>query len=366
MNINYLTISCFRNIHSQSIEPTPRFNIFFGENGAGKTSILEAIYYLGMGRSFRTHLASRVIQHGQTSLMLTASLIDNEVTEHLIGVERKQNGERNLRLNRETQASIAAIARLIPLQLISVDSYRYFSDGPKERRSFLDWGVFHMNTEFLDLWQRFNRVLKQRNRALKDKSPRQEVTIWDSEYIELSEHIDALRAIYIDQLQKVCHKMLLQLLPGFKTTEIRYKRGWAKDRGLLDLLNEHFSRDCAFGYTQYGPQRSDLQLYIDNCPADDVLSQGQLKLAAYALHLAQGILLKQQSGKAPIYLIDDLPSELDMDKQSLILGIIKELQSQVFITGITTETLQELANHPESCMFHVEQGELELKSCLLG
>jgi DNA replication and repair protein RecF len=341
------------------LQLTPSFNIFFGENGAGKTSLLEAIYYLGMGRSFRTHLTSRVIEHDQPSLMLTATIYKEESNQSFIGLERMRGGERTIKLDREIQASIAPIARLIPLQLISVDSYRYFSDGPKERRSFLDWGVFHMNTEFLALWQSYNRVLKQRNAALKSGFSQSDVSIWNNEYIQLSEDIDALRTIYIEAFKTIYNEILLQLLPCFNNIEIRYKRGWTKDRALQSLLNEHFLRDSAFGYTQDGPHRADLQLYIDKCPADDILSQGQLKLAAYALHLAQGILLKQQTGKAPIYLIDDLPSELDIQKQTLILDIIKNLNAQVFITGITADTLQSLLDHPGSSMFHVEHGVVE-------
>lgn len=356
MYISSVGINCFRNIHKQSLQLSPSFNIFVGDNGAGKTSLLEAIYYLGMGRSFRTHLTSRVVEHSQDSLMLTASIIEQSGRDSFVGIERMRGGERTIKLNREIQTSIAPIAHMIPLQLISVDSYRYFSDGPKERRSFLDWGVFHMNSEFLALWQSYNRVLKQRNTALKSNLPQSEVSIWDNEYICLSEDIDALRAIYINAFKKIYNDIFLKLLPCFNTAEIRYKRGWMKDRALKGLLNEHFSRDLAFGYTQEGPHRADLQLYIDKCPADDILSQGQLKLAAYALHLAQGVLLKQQTGKTPIYLIDDLPSELDTKKQSLVLDIIKELNAQVFITAITADTLQDLQEHPQSSMFHVKHG----------
>ncbi len=356
MYIKSITVNCFRNIHEQLLQLAPSFNVFYGENGSGKTSLLEAIYYLGRGKSFRTSLASRIIEYNQPSLMLTASL-SNDTNEQFIGVERTRSGERTIKLNREIQTSIAPLARTLPLQLLSVDSYRYFSDGPKERRSFLDWGVFHMNSGFLELWQRYNRVLKQRNMALKSRLARPEVTMWDSEYILLSEQIDELRNRYLDAFKEIYHKMMVQLLPNFEITEIRYKRGWPEE-SLVTLLNNHFSRDMAFGYTQEGPHRCDLQLYINKCPADDVLSQGQQKLAAYGLFLAQGVLLKQQTGKAPIYLIDDLPSELDYKKQTLILDIVKGLGSQVFITSITAESLNDLLKNPETSVFHVEHGQI--------
>lgn len=356
MYFKKISINCFRNIQEASLELSPSLNIFYGDNGSGKTSLLEALYYLGLSKSFRTHLASRIINDYQELFILTAELANNSTETHFIGLERHRNGERTIKLDRESQSSIAPILQLLPLQLLSVDSYRYFSDGPKERRAFLDWGVFHMQHSFLELWQRYNRVLKQRNSALKHGLPKTEVTIWDTEFIELSQRIDELRNDYLDQFRPIYQSILLKLLPDFETCDIRYKRGWAKDRVLVDLLEEHYSRDFSFGYTSDGPHRSDLQLYVNKCPADDVLSQGQLKLAAYALHLAQGQLLKQQTGNAPIYLIDDLPSELDPTKQGLIHEIIKGLAAQVFITGITRDALHGLAADKGAKVFHVEHG----------
>lgn len=358
MYFKNITIDCFRNIQNSSLELSPHFNIFYGDNGAGKTSILEALYYIGMGKSFRTHLASRVIQNDQHSLKITAKINDNDASSHFIGLERHRNGERIIKLDREMQVSIAPILQLLPLQLLSVDSYRYFSDSPKGRRSFLDWGVFHMKQNFLELWQSYNRILKQRNSALRHGLTKSEVIIWDNEFIELSQSIDLFRSQYLEAFKPIYQNIFFKLLPKFKTCDIRYKRGWAKDRGLKDILEEHYSRDFALGYTSSGPHRSDLQLYINKYPADDVLSQGQLKLAAYALHLSQGILLKQQLNKSPIYLIDDLPSELDPEKQMLIIEIIKELSAQVFITGIVIDTLQDLAVEEGAKVFHVKQGQV--------
>ena len=357
MYFKKISINCFRNIQSLSLELSPRLNIFYGDNGAGKTSLLEALYYLGLGKSFRTHLASRVINDEQELLILTAELADDN-SQHFLGIERHRNGDRTIKFDRELQASIAPILRILPIQLLSVDSYRYFSDGPGDRRAFIDWGVFHMKNSFLTCWQHYNRVLKQRNSALKHGLPQSEVTVWDREFIDLSEEIHELRTDYLAEFKPIYQDIFKKLLPDFESTDIRYKRGWAQDRELINLLSEQYPRDFALGYTSSGPHRADLQLYINKCPADDVLSQGQLKLAAYALHLAQGILLKKQTSIPPIYLIDDLPSELDPHKQKLILDIINELSGQVFITGITMDSLQQLTADEGAKVFHVEHGQV--------
>lgn len=339
------------------------FSVFYGENGAGKTSILEAIYYLFTGKSFRTNLATRIINHDSSALLLTASIINEHASTHdnFIGFEKKRNGERLIKLNQQPLSSIADVTKLMPLQVIGVDSYRFFSDGPKRRRSFLDWGVFHVEHSFLSTWQQFNKVLKQRNAALKMKQSLDDIVIWDQQYIPLCIEIDRVRAHYISQFEVVYNKLFAKLLPDYADqVSLRYKRGWNKEADLETILAERYFQDIAFGHTQSGPHRADIQLYIGNTPADDILSQGQQKLAAYALHLAQGVLLREQVGYSPVYLIDDLPSELDKTRQGLIIDILKQLDAQVLITCISEQDLCQLADEEGAQMFHVEHGSITL------
>ena len=357
IQIKNLTIHSFRNIPETSIELLSNFNLFFGENGAGKTSILEALYCLATSKSFRTHVIPTIINHTQEQFLLTGSLVSGDNTEKFIAVERFRNGDKNIKLNYEPIRSIAAITKLIPMQVIGVDSYRFFSDGPKERRAFLDWGLFHVKNEFLTLWQQFNKVLKHRNAALKLKQSHAEIMLWDEQFVQLSEELDHWRSLYLIDFEAIYLETLLKLLPTHENTiSIRYKRGWGEQNSLKDLLGTQIYRDLAIGHTQNGPHRADLQVYVGDLPADDVLSQGQQKIAAYALHLAQGILLKNQTGQSSIYLIDDLPSELDKTKRSAVINILKELNSQVIITSILKEDVLELAEQESSQLFHVEQG----------
>lgn len=358
MYITRLNIKSFRNISELSIKLKQNFNVFYGQNGAGKTSLLESLYYLTIGKSFRTNLVARIIQHQQDSLMLTARFYADN-SEHFIGFERHRNGSRTIKLDGETQLSIAPVARLIPLQVIGVDSYRFFSDGPKQRRAFLDWGVFHVKQSFLDIWQQFSKILKQRNACLKQKRPKEEIRLWNQPIIELSEQIHSVRIAYIYSFEPVYKEIFSLLLPELSDrVSIRYKKGWSKESTLAALLDTYYQRDLNFGFTQDGPHRADIQIYIDNTPADDILSQGQQKLAAYALHLAQGVLFEQQLNKSPIYLIDDLPSELDSHKQAAVINILKRLNSQVLITCIDKNALSDLSKLDQSQMFHVEHGNI--------
>jgi DNA replication and repair protein RecF len=350
-------IETFRNIESTTLLCQPGFNILYGSNGAGKTSLLEAIYTLATGKSFRTHLPSRYIQHDQAHCLLSAAFVCQD-KEHFIGVQRHKNGEKQLKLDQKPIKAIADIASLLPIQNISVDCHRIFSDSPKSRRSFIDWGVFHTKKSFINSVLQINRLLKQRNAALKQPTSLQKIQIWNRPFAEISQAIHYARANYLEKFNPIYNECLQTLLPELcVNAEIRYKPGWNLESDLEILLSQHIEREKILGSTQYGPHRADIQLYINKIPADDVLSQGQLKVAGYALHLAQGMLLKTLTGKHSIYLIDDLPSELDENKQKSTLKILNSLNSQIFITAINPNSLlMTTEENQKTSLFHVEHG----------
>lgn len=359
MLIKNLRVLNFRNITQLTIDCHARFNLMTGKNGAGKTSILEAIHIMATGKSFRTHLPSRFIAHNHPTTTITAQVLTSKSTELpvLIGLEKHRTGERKLKINREPTDSTAKIAEICPIQMIPVDCYRLFSDGPKSRRSFLDWGVFHVEPSFLNHALHYNRALKQRNALLKNKSQTSTITSWDQILILHGEAIDTLRSSYLTDLKGYFYNSLAQLLGNVTfNCELSYKRGWSNEDSLRDAFSNSIERDKKYGATHVGPHRADCQLFIDKIPACDELSQGQLKVATYALKLAQGQLLKAKTGKTPIFLIDDLPSELDTEKQGAVISILKSLSCQAFITAITDESLLPACIEEGASVFHVEHG----------
>ena len=354
MSIDQLSITNFRNISQININPAPRFNIFYGQNASGKTSLLEAIYYLGLGRSFRTYQAGRIIQHNTPAFSIFAQLKEDN-TLIPMGIERELDGSRRIRMDGEALNTLSLLAKKLPLQLISTESYRYFCDGPKPRRQFLNWGVFHVEQCFYPAWQQLQQTLKQRNAALKNKAHYDEIRAWDAQLGETADTIDHLRSKYVGALIRILYELLKSLL-GDHEFKLIYSKGWRKNESLEAILKTVFYRDLQLGYTQHGPQRADLQLFIGDTPAQDYLSQGQQKLASYALRLAQGLLMQQETGKSPIYLIDDLPSELDIEKRHRIIDVLLKLEAQIFITGIDEDDFEEIIPIPNTQLFHVEQG----------
>jgi len=359
MVINKVRFTHFRNLQEISFQANPKFNLFYGNNAAGKTSVLEGIYYLGHARSFRTNISSKLIQYDVADrFVLHADLSEPDGLSTSIGIERSKEGARKIRVDRQEATGPEQLAELLPIRFINVDCYRYFHDGSKPRRQMLDWGVFHVEPKFFRCWSESQRMIKQRNAALKQKLPYKQIAVWDAAYIPLAEKIDLYRTEYLSQFEPVFMEIYQRLL-GDVPVSLRYSRGWKKESDLREMLAQQFSRDMQLGYTQSSPHRADLKLQHNGIDVQDSFSQGQQKLAAYSLLLAQGVLLQRVTNISPIYLIDDMPSELDDKKQGLVCDILKSLDAQVFITGINQEDLLGLGSLVESTVFHVEQGRVE-------
>lgn len=353
MTINSLTIQNFRNLTSINIELHPHFNVFIGENGAGKTSILEALYFLSFGRSFRSNQLNRIIQSDQSSFTV---FVKN--SQDKIGISRHISGEAKLKLNGESLSSHVSIAQRLPVLLFNPESFQLFTEGSKPRRQLIDWGIFYQQSDFLSHWQQYKRALKQRNAALKLHRQVMEVTLWDSILIENADHLDQMRAHYVKSLES----MLMTIIGSFMEKhgiELQYYRGWAKESDLQTVLHNDLSQDQQSGFTHHGPHRADLRLRVCGKPAQEILSRGQQKVLVCGLKLAQGLLLQQQTGKQSIYLLDDIASELDDTHRRLLLDYLKSLDAQVMMTSIDAEIEQQVPlEHSHS--YQVSAGAIEL------
>lgn len=355
ISIFELQIERFRNIPKAIVHPGSGFNFFYGENGAGKTSILEAIYHLGSGRSFRANQSQLLIQKNMQSFFLFAQVQHQLDSKIPMGIERFQDGRKSIRMAGDNVASLAILAQQLPLLFLGPESHRFFHDGPRLRRQVLDWGVFHVEHCFHSQWKLCETILKQRNSLLKIKAPYRDVLVWDVEFISAAEQLDQMRARYVSALQPIVARVLHTLLDMDGLTLI-YERGWNLSLELSAVLKKNHERDMLLGYTQAGPHRADLQLVYKGSPAQTYLSQGQQKLAAYAVYLAQALLLEQLTAKKPVCLIDDLSSELDSGKRRSVLKVLTSLQTQVFITSTSYDDL-ELGEEPFQ-LFHVKHGEI--------
>ncbi|MCG7499297.1 DNA replication/repair protein RecF [Vibrio sp. Of7-15] len=357
MSLTRLIIKDFRNIEACDLTLSPGFNFLIGPNGSGKTSVLEALYLLGHGRSFKSSLTGRVIRNECSELFVHGRFTSPEQFELPIGINKKRDGTTEVKIGGESGQKLAQLAQVLPLQLIHPEGFELLTDGPKFRRAFIDWGVFHVEPGFYEAWGRVKRLSKQRNALLKTASSYRELSYWDQELAQLAEQISQWRADYITDIAEATQKICQAFLPEFEI-KLSYYRGWEKDTPYAELLRANFERDRQLGYTVSGPNKADLRIKVAGTPVEDVLSRGQLKLMVCALRLAQGQHLTQVTGKQCIYLIDDFASELDSHRRQLLAECLQQTGAQVFVSSITAEQIADM--HDENGkMFHVEHGKID-------
>lgn len=361
MTLKRLSVRNLRNLESVDLVPSPRINLFFGENGSGKTSVLEAINVLALGRSFRSHKHKPLINHHSDEFTVFGRILSHSA-EVPLGVRRQANGQASFKANGVQVTSIAELAGYLPVQVINSDTFLLLEGSPKVRRQFIDWLVFHVEPQFFVTWKSAQRCLKHRNSLLRrGRIDSQELEVWDRELVVLSETIDRYR----DQCIREFKSTFLELLESFVRIpgiDISYFRGWDRERGLSEVMEAGFERDLRQGYTHSGAHRADLRITVDGQPAAELLSRGQQKLVVCALKIAQGYIYAQKTRGACVYLVDDLPAELDRDHRAKLVDCLEALDTQVFITGVEQGALLADWQHkPEipKKVFHVEQGRVK-------
>lgn len=353
MAIKQLEIQRLRNLKNVKIEPVPGFNYLFGDNGSGKTSLLESIHCLGRGKSFRTHQTTKLIQEGSDSFTIVGKIIQKG-RETTIGMERSCQGSQ-IHLSNHPIKSTAELAEWLPIALLEPGLHRLIEEGPEFRRKFLDWGVFHVEPGYGGAWKSYRRALEQRNAALRDRWARKAIEQWDKELGRTAQDLDQARRRYMESLLSAIQNIEL-IYDALPEVEFSYHCGWKEGIHYPEYLASQYDSDRERGFTQFGPHRADLKIRIGGVDAKDVLSRGQQKLLVATLILAQCRQLSQQD-TSTVILVDDLPAELDPDKRQALLNALSKTRAQVFVTA-TEKALFKGTDFNDAGVFHVEQGQV--------
>lgn len=353
MSLEHLSIRGFRNLASVDLDPNSGINWLFGDNGAGKTSVLEAIYLLARGRSFRSAQIGAVIGHSAERLMVVGHLMSSFDQEGVVmGVERDESGWRG-RVAGADCTRISEFAARLPVVLLEPDSHRLISDGPHVRRQYLDWLLFHVEPIYLPIWQRYQKMLRQRNAALKTGATSQLLDALDAPLVAAGEVINEMRGdrtIELLAATEALNQALGLRLPG--AIQMAYRKGHSAEMSLAEALAASRQKDQESGFTRAGPHRADLVLRFDGYPAAQESSRGQQKLLATLLLLAKWQLLADRPDNPPVLLLDDPVSELDQAHLGQVMAWLETQQKQVWVTST------EPTKRPFK-MFHVEQGEIQ-------
>ncbi len=358
MGLIQLSISNLRNISQATLNPHPAFNLITGVNGSGKTSLLEAIYFLGRGRSFKASNNENLIQKGKSEFIITGRIRLND-REFQLGIQRA-NKRTRIRLSGQTITKASQLTEVLPIQVIEPSLHAFFEQGPEVRRRFLEWGVFHVEPRYEQAWRTYRRVLQQRNAALKAHWGRTAIIQWDALLVESAVKINTYRQAYLEKIAHFLHEFPRQHHIDFmQGMEMEYYPGWKRGADLGEVLAASLESDLTRGFTQSGPHRADIRFRIDGDRGKDVLSRGQQKLFISLLFLAQSILLRELTGKHSLVLIDDLAAELDEGSRATLVSVLLSTDSQVFITATSLDSLTGLWDELPHAVFHVEHGNIE-------
>jgi DNA replication and repair protein RecF len=357
VRFNRLEISYFRNLSSVAIDLAPGLNTFYGDNGAGKTALLEAVHLLCRGRSFRTQKTQTLIQHGVDQLVVRAVMDDEARGPTTLAISKDWRARTEMRLNGEVERRLSEVARLTPLQVMLPDIADLVFGAPSKRRSWLDWGTFHVKPAYLETLRKYLRAVKQRNVLLKEQADAKSLAPWHEEVARLGEIVTSDREAYLTQLLPHFKKILAELAPGLEL-EMGYQRGWGKGETLSKLLADSSAREVKYASTLCGPHRADVVIRSDEAPAGSVLSRGQGKLVASALQIGQASLLAESEQRSTVFLIDDAGAELDVAHNARFFALLERLGGQILATTTRRPEKQgaQLRSAPNTGVFHVEHG----------
>lgn len=341
----------FRCLADVELELDPVVNLFVGPNASGKTSLLEAAFFLSRGRSFRSRRREALISYGADSFLLVGRALAPAGSVAL-GV-RGGRATTEWHVGGTTVAGSAETAEQFPAQVIDPEIHKLLEEGPGRRRRFLDWGVFHVEHGFLVNWRRYHTALRQRNAALKQEAPDTALAAWEQELAVSGETLAAQRDTYIARLAAPLASIGDALL-GVPISVV-HQRGWDGERSLLEALGTDRRRDRRYRATQLGPHRADVIVNVGDRPAKDHVSRGQQKLLAAGLTLAQLTIQEQENPGRSALLLDDPAAELDSESLARLMKLVRESSAQLWVTSLKPEIQEYLGRHR---MFHVKQGEI--------
>lgn len=357
MMIQQIILENFRNYAKQEVEVSPNINVFFGNNAQGKTNMLEAIYYTALGRSFRTYKDAEMIRFnddfGKINIKFEKNKRENEIEILLSKKEKKSIWLNGVKLTKNSE-----LLGNLNIVLFSPDDIIILKQAPSLRRRFLDILISQLKPNYVHILSEYNKVLDQRNALLKSKKI-DTIEVWNEQLASLAEKIYEYRKTYIQKLGEKMDEIHPVVTNQKETIKIIYKSQFTTKEEFLKLLTKNQEHDLWKGYTTIGPHREDFEIYINDTMLNIYGSQGQHRTAVLSLKIAEMEILKEETGENPILLLDDVASELDLERINLIFESIKDYQ--VFITCTDASVVMNneyLTNHLK--LYKILEGNLEV------
>jgi DNA replication and repair protein RecF len=352
--LSRLTPINFRNLRRTEISLSSGINFFVGDNGAGKSSILETALTLARGRVLSGYPQERtgpMLEGWSIEALVQPDIADKVPTR----LKMRWQKSLDLRVD-DLEVSAADMSRRLIVACLSGHSHGLFANGPDERRRFLDWTLFHVEHNYGALWARWRRLLKQRNRALQQGADNRTIQAWDEPLSEATDAITASRAHLVEFFSAALAEASPWVTEGI-SLELGFDAGWDRMASYRDVLSRQLDQDRQRGRTGQGAQRADLVIRSGNKRAS-VLSRGQQKLALGSILLAACRRITSVTGETPILMVDDFEAELANTAKKKLAGALLEYPGQLLITQHVED--QGLWQSKTPRVFHVEHGEVAL------
>jgi DNA replication and repair protein RecF len=358
--IERLHIEGLRNLEYEVISPGRGINIFFGANGAGKTSVLESISFLFTAKSFRTSRVSSLISTDAEYCCVRA-VFESEGDRREAALMRNKSGFQSS-LDGERLGNLSTLSRLCPIMVFEPSTFDILRAAPMERRKVYEWMMFHVEHGYMDAWKTYNRVLEQRNQLLKRNNDSAELNYWTQMLVEAGLQLTAMRSRHFDRfLEMLQKKYICKEITGISELEIKLRLGWSQGLSLQEAMQKNKAVDIRFGSTQVGPHRFDLYFSDKKKPLSEILSRGQSKMFISAFRLAQARYVSEITGRQPLMLMDDFLEELDPENTDMMLDVIREQGFQCLVsTARIPEKLERMMSGRslKAKVFHVEHGKI--------
>jgi len=365
MHIRHLNLINFKNIVQAEIDFSPGINCLVGHNGAGKTNVLDALYYLSFCKSYFNSIDSQNITHEQEFFVVQGQYERQEDTEHVYcGLKKAQ--KKRFKRNKKEYSKLSEHIGLLPLVMISPSDEQLINEGSEQRRKYMDGVIAQYDKPFLDDLMRYNRTLLQRNATLKQIKERgmrdfSMLELWDEQLEQLGKRIYTKRANFIEELVPVFQKYYAYISDGKEEIALNYKSHLHQGDLKAQLL-EVRAKDSILGYTTRGVHKDDLELLLGGYSIKKIASQGQKKTFLIALKLAQYEFIQKHNGIKPILLLDDIFDKLDDSRSNRLLQLVSEdVFNQIFITDTNKDYLVDIVKRTGKTyrVFDVSNGNIE-------
>ncbi len=352
-----LSLSGARNLVPLSFEPGPRFNVLFGDNGAGKSNLLEAIAYLASLRSFRGAAKEDMIANGETTCLLTAR-VASEPLPHDYRISLDRQKPRSVVVDGKRPSSLGAYYSTLQVVLFHPADVELAVGAPSLRRAFLDRMLEQLDVGYPRLLAEYDKALRSRNRLLKSERPdARSITAYDAMLASHGARIGAARTTLVQELAPLGEAHFAEITDHGLPLSLSYAaRHEPEPEVLARALRDSYAKDLARGFTGVGPHGDDLRIGVLEQLAKHHASQGQHRALVLALKIAELLVLAQRTGRVPILLLDDVSSELDRTRNRRLFGLLSRLGGQVFLT--TTHRDFILLDESRAD-FRIEQGKVE-------